>query len=108
MGEREQAELDRLHRLISRHVPDAGQATSYGMPCHTYRGKPVAAVVVRKKHIAWYPFSSRVLSQCEDQLTGLSTSPGTLRFTADHPLPDDLVKRLLDLRMREIDEKTDL
>ncbi len=104
MGDDEQAELERLHELISRHVPDVGRATSYGMPCYTYRGKPVAAVVVRKNHIAWYPFSGTVLSQLEDQLSGYSTSPGTLRFSADRPLPDELVAGLLDIRMRQIDE----
>ncbi len=103
MGEREQSELQRLHRLISRQVPDVGQASSYGMPCYTYRGKPVVAVVIRKNHIAWYPFSSSVLSCLSDHLVGFSTSAGTLRFTAENPLPDDLVTRLLDIRMQEID-----
>lgn len=33
----ERAELVRVHRLICTRVDDVGQATSYGMPCYTYR-----------------------------------------------------------------------
>ena len=107
MADRTDSELQRLHDLITGHVPDVGQATSYGMPCYTYRGKPVAAVVIRKKHIAWYPYSGSVLSHLHEQLAGYSISPGTLRFTADDPLPDELVIQLLDIRMCQIDENLD-
>mgnify|MGYP006265775425 CR=1 FL=1 len=98
-------EVERLDGLISEHVVGVGQTTSYGMPCYTYRGVPVAGVVVRKHHIAWYPFSGSVLPVVTDRLTAYSWSPGTLRFTAAAPLPDDLVEQLLDIRMRHIDER---
>lgn len=101
----ERAELHRLHRLICRHVPNVGQTTSYTMPCYTYRGVPVAAVLVRKKHIAWYPFSGAVLPQLTDRLAGYSHTAGTLRFTAATPLAADLVAQLLNIRMRGIDDR---
>lgn len=103
----ERAELKRLHELISGHVPGVGQATSYSMPCYTYRGLPVASVMLRRRHIAWYPYSGAVLGEVADRLVGYSHSPGTLRFTASTPLPDGLVERLLDVRMRLIDERLD-
>lgn len=101
----ERGELTRLHRLILGRVPAVGQATSYAMPCYTYRGVPLAAVVVRRSHIAWYPFSGGVLPLLRDRLAGHSWSPGTLRFTAAAPLADDIVERLIDIRMRHIDER---
>lgn len=101
----ERAELQRLHRLINGHVPGVGQATSYSMPCYSYRGVPLAAVILRRKHIAWYPFSGYVLSELAAEVSGYSHSPGTLRFSASTPLPDRLVQRLLDIRMRLIDER---
>jgi uncharacterized protein YdhG (YjbR/CyaY superfamily) len=85
-------------------VPGLGQATSYSMPCYTYRGSPVAAVILRSKHIAWYPFSGAVLPDVADEISGYSHSPGALRFTAATALPDCLVRRLLDIRLRHIDE----
>lgn len=101
----ERSELERLHRLITGHVPDVGQTTSYAMPCYTHLDTPVAAVILRRKHIAWYPFSGSVLPELATELSGYSQSPGTLRFTAAAPLPDPVVRRLLDVRMRQIDER---
>ena len=100
----ERAELERLHGLITGHLAGVGQATSYSMPCYTYRGLPIAAIILRRKHIAWYPYSGSVLVEIAEQLSGYSHSAGTLRFTAATPLPDRLVQRLLDVRMWLIDE----
>lgn len=101
----ERTELARLHSLISAHIPGVGQRTSYAMPCYTYRDLPVAAVILRRKHIAWYPFSGAVLTELADEVAGYSHSSGTLRFSVSTPLPDRLVRRLLDERMRLIDER---
>lgn len=101
----ERSELTRLHRLVVARIRNVGQATSYGMPCYTYRGVPLAAIVIRKNHIAWYPYSGKVLPHLDKELTGYSRSPGTLRFTAATSLPDGLVAQLIDLRIREIDER---
>ncbi len=102
----ERAELERLHTLINAQVPGLGQRTSYSMPCYTYRGVPVAGVILRRKHIAWYPFSGAVLPELADEVSGWSHSSGALRFTASDPLPDRLVHRLLDVRMRLIDDRS--
>ena len=102
------SELGRLHRMICAQIPDVGQTTSYAMAAYTYRGMPVAAVVARKHHLAWYPFSSAVLQQVRDDLAGYSHSAGTLRFAPDTPLPDHLVVQLLDIRMGQIDERLEV
>lgn len=73
------------------------------MPCYTYRGVPVAAVIARRRHLAWYPYSGAVLGEVAERITGYSHSSGTLRFTAAQPLPDELVEQLLVIRMRLID-----
>ena len=101
----ERSEMVRLHGLICGHIPGIGQTLSYAMPCYTYRGIPVAAVILRRKHIAWYPFSGAVLGRVAEDVSGYSHSPGTLRFTVATPLPDRLVRRLLDIRMQLIDDR---
>ena len=82
----ERAELERLHGLITGHLAGVGQTTSYSMPCYTYRGLPIAAIILRRKHIAWYPFSGSVLSELAGDVSGYSPSPGALRFTASNTL----------------------
>ena len=101
----ERDELERLHELILQRIPEVGQATSYSMPCYTYRGVPVVAVVARRRHLAWYPYSGDVLGRVTERIAGFSHSPGTLRFSAVDPLPDDLVEDLLAIRMASIDHR---
>jgi len=97
-------ELQRLHRLVTARVPEVGQTTSYAMACYTYRGRPVAAIVVRARHIAWYPYSGAVIPALADRLGGHSHTDGALRFSADTPLSEEVVGLLLDIRMRQIDD----
>jgi uncharacterized protein YdhG (YjbR/CyaY superfamily) len=48
------------------------------------------------------PFSPAVVSAVADQLTGFSLSEGTIRFTAETPLPDRVIEHIVRLRLAEI------
>ena len=50
--------------------------------------------------------SGTVLPRLADRLADYSHTAGTLRFTAATPPAADLVTQLLDIRMREIDERS--
>lgn len=102
----DRAELERLRPIIQRLVPDCGQGISYAMPCYLYRGKPVAALMVAKKHLSWYPYSGQVIRTVAE-LAEYSQSTGALHFSPSQPLSDSAVAALLTERMREIDEKLD-
>lgn len=99
------AELERIRDLIATRFGALDQGVSYAMPCYLYRGVPVAAVMVTKKHLAWYPYSGSVLAALGDGLASYDRSPGTLRFSAASPLAEKTVWRLVEVRMRQIDEK---
>ena len=101
----ERAELIRLDRMIRARVPATGQGVSHSMPCYTYREVPFAAIVIRRRHIGWYPYSGSVLPELGDELAGYSRSVGTLRFTPAKPLPDALAARLIDVGIRQIEDR---
>ena len=75
---------------------------SYGVPAFRVHGRPVAGFAAFTRHLSYFPHSDTVLSELADQLEGYSTSAGTLRFAVDQPLPDDLVRALLEVRVAEI------
>jgi uncharacterized protein YdhG (YjbR/CyaY superfamily) len=50
-------------------------------------------------HCAFYPMSSTTVKAFQDQLIGFGTSKGTIRFSADKPLPTSLVKKLVKARI---------
>ena len=56
-----------------------------------------------KRHLSVYPYSSRVVDGVRDRLEGFDLSRGTIRFTAEQPLPDDVVRDVVRLRVAEIE-----
>ena len=93
--------LERLRQSILKVVPDAEEGISYGMPAFRVRGKVVAGFAAFKNHLTYAPHSGSVLDQLADDLEGYSTTKGVLRFPVDEPLPDTLVEKLVQVRLRQ-------
>jgi uncharacterized protein YdhG (YjbR/CyaY superfamily) len=49
-----------------------------------------------------FPFSARVVEAVQDRLSGYALSKGAIRFTPDKPLPDEVVREIVKLRLDEI------
>lgn len=84
-------------------VPDAEEGVSYGMAALRYRGSPLVSARATAKHIGLYPFSPPAIEALGPDLAGFSTSKGTVRFAPEHPLPDDVLDRIILFRRDEID-----
>lgn len=94
--------LQRVTDIAGRAAPDAVEGRSYGMPALLVNGKPLLGFRVAKHHISIFPFSAEVVAAVADDLDGFSVSKGTIRFTADQPLPEEIVIRLVGMRRDEI------
>lgn len=103
LAEPERSIVDGIRMRAVSLVPDAVEGMSYGMPALRYRDSPLVSVMPAKGHIGLYPFSPAVVTAVADRLDGYSWSKGTIRFTAEHPLPDAVVDRIILLRRDEID-----
>lgn len=101
--EADRAALQRVVDIALEVAPDAAQGMSYGMPTLLYRGKGYAAAMQTKSHLALYPFSGSVLPAFEAELRDFSHSISALRFSAEQPVPADLLRRILELRTEQID-----
>ena len=101
LDEPKRGTLEQLRRDILSAVPDVEQVISYSMPGFRLRGKMVAGFAAFKNHLSYLPHSGAVLSAMESELSGYTTTPGSLHFAIDTPLPKALVARLLDVRMTE-------
>ncbi|MBE4717352.1 hypothetical protein DAD99_04095 [Pseudarthrobacter sp. AB1] len=88
---------------IARAVaPEAVEGISYGMPALKFEGKPLVGVVRAAKHLSAFPFSPAVFDAVARRLEGYFLSKGTIRFTPEHPLPDDVLEDIVRLRRAEI------
>jgi uncharacterized protein YdhG (YjbR/CyaY superfamily) len=101
LDEPQRATLAQLRDTIVAIVPDAEQCISYGMPAFKLRGKTIAGFAAFKRHLSYLPHSGSVIAQLAKETEGYTTTKGSLHFSNDRPLPQKLVKKLLDARMAE-------
>jgi uncharacterized protein YdhG (YjbR/CyaY superfamily) len=101
------AALERLRRTIKSAAPDAIETISYQIPTFKYRGRALVGIAAFKDHCSLFPYSKGVLDTLTEDLRSFDTSGkgGTIRFTADQPLPAALVRKIVKTRMKEIAER---
>lgn len=83
-------------------VPEAVEGVSYGVRSLLVDGKALIGVSRGAQHLSLVPFSPSAIDAVRGDLAGLAASKGVIRFTPEHPVPDDVVLRLVRLRLAEI------
>jgi uncharacterized protein YdhG (YjbR/CyaY superfamily) len=102
LDEPRRSALEQLRRSIADVIPEAEQGLSYGVPVFRIAGKPVAGFSAAKNWLSYLPHSGTILEAMSDEdLGGRSASKGALKFSVDRPLPDSLVRKLIDARRTE-------
>jgi uncharacterized protein YdhG (YjbR/CyaY superfamily) len=97
--EPQRSTLRALREVLRRILPRRRGAISYGVPAFTVDGKAVAGYAHAKRHSSYFPLSGSVLAARADGLHGYDWTKGRLRFPEDDPLPEPLVRRLVEVRM---------
>lgn len=97
--------LTRLRELVYEMVPDAEDAYSYGIPTYRYKGKYMLAFASNKNFMSIYP-GAETISVLKDELKPYKLSKGTISFTSKNPLPDDLLRSIIQLCKESIDQRT--
>lgn len=92
--------LETLRRSILAVVPEAEQGISYGMPAFRVDGAVVAGFAAFTRHLSYLPHSGKVLADLADDLAGYERTTGSLHFPPDQPLPDALVRSLVEAKLR--------
>ena len=98
--------LEALRGMILEIVPEAEEGISYRVPAFRVHGKVVAGFAAFKDHLSYLPFSGSVLEQLGDELRGYPRTKSSLHFPIDRPLPKPLVKKLIAVRLGEIDHRS--
>ena len=102
----QRAALQSLRVSIAAAAPAAEEAISYAAPAFRYRGRPLVAYAAAKGHCSFFPMSPAVLDTVRSELDGFELSKGTVRFTPGHPIPEDVIARIVHARMAELDGGT--
>lgn len=101
LSDEKRAALEDLRKTIKAAAPRAEECISYQLPAFRLDGKMLVAFGATANHCAFYPMSSSTVQTHKDELKDYDTSKGTIRFQADKPLPDTLVRKLVKARIAE-------
>ena len=96
--------LEKLRRAIRAAAPSAEETISYGIPAFRLNGRALVFFGAWAKHCAFYPGSSATSKKFPSDLKRFQISKGTIRFSPESPLPVALVKKLVKMRMAQIDD----
>ena len=95
--------LEQVRATIQQAAPDAQETIKYAMPTYVLHGNLVHFAAF-KNHIGFYatPTGNGVFQQ---EISRYKGAKGSLQFPINQPMPLDLIKRLVEFRVKENLEK---
>jgi uncharacterized protein YdhG (YjbR/CyaY superfamily) len=97
----QKAEIERVMGIVRKAVPEAEQLISYNLPAFKYKGKPLIYFGAFKDHYSVFPTSKPVAALAE-KLSRYKISKGTIQYTADNPITEELLLEIVDQRLKDI------
>lgn len=91
--------LKKIRETVRKAAPKVTEAIRYGMPTFKLSGNLVHFAAY-KTHIGFYPTPSGILS-FKKELAPYITGKGTVRFPLNSPIPYGLIKKVVQLRVKE-------
>lgn len=99
-----QVTLNELRNLVKSEAPEASEKISYGMPTFYLNGNLVHFAAF-KHHYGFFPAPSAI-AEFEEELAPYRTGKGSLRFSMDKPIPQDIIRKIVRFRVNENLNKT--
>ncbi len=95
-----QAILQTLRKLVKDISPEAEEKMSYQMPTYYLKGNLVHFAAY-KNHIGFYPTPAGI-DAFKDELSDYKSAKGSVQFPIDKPIPFELIKRIVEFRVSEM------
>ena len=92
--------LEAIRQIVWSEAPDAEEVIAYGIPTFKLSGNLVHYAAFMT-HMSFFPGGTLHNEAFKDELAGFKVAKGTIQFTPDNPLPDDLVRRIVKMRIEE-------
>ena len=91
--------LKKVRSIIKATAPDAEETISYQIPTFKLNGNLVHFAAF-KNHIGFYPTPSGI-EAFKRELSPYETAKGSVKFPLNKPIPYDLVRRVVEFRVKE-------
>lgn len=93
--------LKQLQKIIREMIPNVEESIRYDMPTFSYNGKYIIYFAAWKKHISLYPFTEYMETVLKEADAYKISGKGTIQFPLNEPLPEQLIKKIIDIRLKE-------
>src|SRR3954464_884284 len=94
--------LEEMRRTVNDAAPDATESIAYQMPAlRSHGGQFLVSYAAFKNHYSLFPASDEVVKTLGAELTPYLAGKGTIRFPASRAIPLDLVRRIVEIRVKE-------
>jgi uncharacterized protein YdhG (YjbR/CyaY superfamily) len=94
-----QEKLQEIRLTIHESAPEATEAISYQMPTFKLNGNLVHFAAY-EHHIGFYPIPTG-MEAFKEELSHYKTGKGSVQFPLGQPLPLDLIRRIVEFRVKE-------
>lgn len=100
LSDPEKSIIKHMYDVVRQLVPDSIEGISYSMPALKYKGKALVAIMANKNFLSLYPFGS--IEKLGVDVSAFDQTSGSIHFTTDKPIPDELLKAIIEARKRQI------
>lgn len=97
--------LSEMRALIRSVAPDATETIAYAIPTFDLNGTHLVHFAGYAHHVGFYPIPSAMVAFA-DELAPYRSGKGSARFPLGQPLPVDLIRRIVEFRVRESEERS--
>lgn len=95
------ATFDALRAAVLATLPGGTERISYQMPAASAEGRIVVWYAAFRDHVSLFPANDTVRDALGEAVAPYLSGRGTIRFRLDEPLPEDLVRRIVEVRLAE-------
>lgn len=99
----EKEALATVRNQILELVPEMEERLSRGVPFFYYKGKRAVGFRSSKTHLSFFIMEGNVMNDLEKEIAHLDCSNTVIRFNAEHPIPSNIIEKLVLARAKEID-----
>ena len=93
--------MERLRQIVLEEAPDAEEVIAYKMPSLRVNGRYALSYEVFKDHYSIFPATQLMNLHLGDEVAPYVKGKGTLQFKSTEPLPEALIRRVVETRLKD-------
>lgn len=101
LPEAQRGPMEALRAAVLAAAPEATEVITYQMPGLRLDDRFLVSYAAYQRHYSLFPASDGVVETLGDEVRPYLAGRGTIRFPAERPIPVDLVRRIVEVRLLE-------